>query len=100
MRILIRVRRRDCVPSVELRRRLCLTSIAALLVQRRLRWFGHATRRPDGELNKDPLLPTLPRTLRRRIGGHLKKLSYIACFLAAVNMIFRVPERPRVSCVY
>ncbi len=36
---------RDEVPSMELRRRLCLTSIAALFVQRRLPWFGHATPR-------------------------------------------------------
>ncbi len=33
---ILRLRRRDCVPSVELRRRLCNTSIPALLVQRRL----------------------------------------------------------------
>ncbi len=31
---------------------------AAPLVQRRSRWFGHAARRPDGELIKDLLLPT------------------------------------------
>ncbi len=29
---ILRVRHRDCVPSVELRRRLCLTSIPTLLV--------------------------------------------------------------------
>ncbi len=61
IRRILRVRRRDCVPSVELRRRLCLTSILALFVQRRLRWFGHAIRRPDGELIKGLLLPTPPR---------------------------------------
>ncbi len=44
---------RDCVPSVDLRRRLCLTRIPTLLVQRRLRWFGHAARRPEGELIKE-----------------------------------------------
>ncbi len=43
------------MPSVELRRRLSLTSIPALLVHRRLRWFGHAARRPEGELIKDRL---------------------------------------------
>ncbi len=57
----------DCVPSVELRHRLCLTSIPALLVQRRLRWFG----RSEGELIKDLLHPTPPRT-SRRAGGQLK----------------------------
>ncbi len=51
-RRILRVRRRGCVPSMELRRRLCLTSIPALLMQRRLRWFGHAARRPEGELIK------------------------------------------------
>ncbi len=35
---------------MELRRRLCLTSKSALLVQRRLRWFSHAARR----LNQGP----------------------------------------------
>ncbi len=69
----LRVRHRDCVPSVELRHRLSLTSVPALLVQRRLqRWFGHAARRPEGELLKDLLLPTPPRTWRRRAGGQLE----------------------------
>ncbi len=67
-RRILTVRRRDCVPSVELRRRLCLTSIPALLVQRRLRWFGYAARRPEGELIKDLLLTTPPRMWRRRAG--------------------------------
>ncbi len=69
---ILRVRRRDCVPSVELRHRLCQTSIPALLVQRRFRWCGHAARRPEGELIKDILLPTPPRTWRRRAGGQQK----------------------------
>ncbi len=72
IRRILRVRRRDCVPSVELRRRLRLTSIPALLVQSRLRWFGHAARRPEGELIKDLGLPTPPLTWRRRAEGHLK----------------------------
>ncbi len=42
--------------SMEQLPRLCLTSMPALLVQRRLRWFV------DGELIKDSLLPTSPRT--------------------------------------
>ncbi len=49
---ILRVRRRDCVPSVELRRCLCFASIPSLLVQGRLRWFSHAARRPKGELIK------------------------------------------------
>ncbi len=39
---ILRVRGRDYMPSVELWRRLCLTSIPALLVQRRLHWFDHS----------------------------------------------------------
>ncbi len=69
---ILHVKRRDCVPSMEPRRRLCLTRIQALLVQRRLRWFGHAARRPEGEVFKDLILPTPPRTWRRRTGGQLK----------------------------
>ncbi len=52
--------------------RVCLTSIPALLVQRRLRWFGHAARRAEGELIKELFLPTPPGTWRRRAGGQLK----------------------------
>ncbi len=58
--------------AVELRCRLCLTSIPALLVQRRPRWFRHAARRLDGELIKDLLLHTPPRKWRTRVGGQLK----------------------------
>ncbi len=60
---------------MELRRHLSLTSIPALLVQRRLRRFGHVARRLEGELIKDLLLPTPPRTWRKRAGGQLKTLA-------------------------
>ncbi len=72
IRNILHVRGGDCVPSVELRRRLHLTSMPAQLVQRRLRWFGHTVRRPVCELIKDIFLPTPPRTWRRRIAGQLK----------------------------
>ncbi len=55
IRRILRVRRRDFEPSVGLCRRLCVTSMPALPVQRRLRWFGHAARRPESELIKDLL---------------------------------------------
>ncbi len=61
IRRILRVRRRDCVPSVELGRSLCLTRIPALLAQRRLRWFGRAARPIEGESIKDLLLPTPSR---------------------------------------
>ncbi len=57
---------------MELRRRLGLSSIPALLVQKRLRRFGHAARRPNGELINDLLLSTPPRMWRRRTGVQLK----------------------------
>ncbi len=72
IRRILRVRRRDCIPLVELRRRPCPASIPALFVQRRLRWFGHAAKRPEDELIKDLLLPTPPRVWRRRTRGQLK----------------------------
>ncbi len=57
---------------MELRRRLRLTSIPALLAQRGLHLFGYAARRPEGQLIKDLLLPAPPRTWRRRAGDLLK----------------------------
>ncbi len=56
---ILRVRRRYFVPSVEVCRRLCLVSIPALPVKRRLRWFGRGAMRPDSELIKGLLLPRL-----------------------------------------
>ncbi len=50
------------VPSVDVRRRLCLVNIPALPVQRR---------HPEGELIKKLLLTTPPRTWRRRAGSQL-----------------------------
>ncbi len=93
IRRILRVKRRDCVPSVELRRRLCLTSIPTLLVQRRLRWFGHAARRPEGELIKDVLLPTPSRMWRRRTGGQLK--TWATTIKADLRL--RTMEMPRVN---
>ncbi len=72
IRRILHVRHRDCVPFVELWWCHRLTCMPGLLVQRRLRWFGHAARRLDGELIKDLLLPTSPRTWRRQTGGQLK----------------------------
>ncbi len=49
------------VPTAELPRRLRLTSMPAQLVQRRLRWYSHSPRRPNGALMIDLLQPTQPR---------------------------------------
>ncbi len=48
------------------------TSILARLVQRRLRWFGHAARRPEGEVINNLLLLTQHLTWCRRAGGQPK----------------------------
>ncbi len=58
-------RKDDCVPTAELGRQLRLTPKPAQLVQRRLRWFGHAASLPGGGLFngdqiKDLLLPAPP----------------------------------------
>ncbi len=50
MRRILHVRRRDYVPMEELGRRLSLTCLPGQLDQRRLRWFGHAVRRPAGDV--------------------------------------------------
>ncbi len=55
---ILHVRRIDCVPTAELRQKK--------LVQKRLVMLQ------DGELTKNLLLPTPPRTRRRRSGGQLK----------------------------
>ncbi len=68
------------MPFEELWRRLWLARIPALLVQRRLRWFGHAARRPNGERIKDLLPPTPPargqlKTWATTIKADLEPLS-------------------------
>ncbi len=50
---------RGCVPTAELRCSLRLTNIWAQLIQRRLCLFGHAVRRPEGELIRGLLISTL-----------------------------------------
>ena len=72
LRRILRHRRVDRVPIIELRKKLKLLSIPEILVQRRLRWFGHAARRPGGEIIRDVLLPTPPSTWRKRAGGQMK----------------------------
>ncbi len=56
----------------------CLRSILALLVQRSLRWFGHAANRPDKELIKNLLLLTtfkadLEPLSRSKVFGYVRR---------------------------
>ncbi len=61
IRSILHVISRGCVPTAELRRRLRLTNITAQLVRRRLCLFGHAVRRPEGELIRGLLISTLAK---------------------------------------
>ncbi len=49
---ILHVRRSDCLSSLEPLRHRRFTRIPAQHVQRRLFWFGHAVRHPDGDLLK------------------------------------------------
>ncbi len=62
-RRILHVGHRVCVSTVELRLHLRLTSLPVQVVQRRLRWVGHAERRYEGEVIRDLLLPTPPEDL-------------------------------------
>ncbi len=49
LRRILRCRRQDRIPCVALRHRLHLRDLPPVLLQRRLRWLGHAARRPADE---------------------------------------------------
>ncbi len=66
------VRRGQSCSCAVLRQRLQLPTLPALLLQRHLRWFGHAARRAPGEFIRELINPDVPRTWRRRTGGQLK----------------------------
>ena len=76
----------DCVPTTTLCHHLNLHPLAPVLLQRHLRWFGHAARRPEGELICDVLLPTSLLNWWKHIGGQLKMwASTIKDDLAALS---------------
>ncbi len=73
----LHVRPRDCVSSVELLQRFCLTSFPALLMQRRLLWFGQTSWRSTKDMgNHDQGRPGTalrttslrPRTMEKGLG--------------------------------
>ncbi len=47
-------------------------SLHPVLLQRRLRWFGHAARRPAGEIIREVINPEPPVHWRKKRGGQLK----------------------------
>ncbi len=65
-------RRRDRVPCEVLCHRLDLRALPPMLLQRRLRWFGHAARRPAGEIIRGIINPVPPSHWRHKQGGQLK----------------------------
>ncbi len=67
-------RRLDPVPSAVFRRQLHLRALHPVLLQRRLRLFGHAARRPVGEIIREVSNPESPVHLRRKRSGQLKTL--------------------------
>ena len=86
LRYILRCHRVDRVPTTTLRRRLNLRPLPTVLLQRRLRWFGNAARRPEGELIRDVLLPPSLPNGRKRVSGQLKTwASTIKNDLAALS---------------
>ncbi len=68
---LLRCCRRDRVPCASLRQRCSLRALPSVLLQRRLRWFGPASRRAPGEIIREFSCPTpLPTGRKRRGGAH------------------------------
>ncbi len=61
-------RRQDRVPCVVLRRQLHLRALPPVLLQRRLRGFGHAARRPAGEIIREGINPEPPVNGRKKTG--------------------------------
>ena len=72
VRYICSVRRIDRVRLVDLHQLLRLQPISSIILRNRLRWFGHAVRRPEGELVHDVIAPEPPATWRMRRGGQLK----------------------------
>ena len=65
-------RRTDRMRMDLLRSRMGIFSLSPHLLQRRLKWFGHAARRPNSEFIRKLLLPPAPPDWRMRVGGQLK----------------------------
>ncbi len=67
LRRIERCDRRDRVPRAVLRQRLQLPTLPALLLQHRLRWFGHAARRAPGKFMRELINPYVPRIWRSEL---------------------------------
>ena len=60
----------DCLRYI-LHRRMNFRPLPPVLLQRRLRWFGHAAQRPEEDLIRDVVLPRSLPNWRKRVGGKL-----------------------------
>ncbi len=72
LRRILGCRRQDCIPCIALHHRFHLRALPPVLHQRRLCWFGHATRRPAGEIIREAINPEPPAHWCKKRGGHLK----------------------------
>ncbi|MDY6930075.1 MAG: reverse transcriptase family protein [Pseudomonadota bacterium] len=72
LRRILHVRRIEHIPVSTLQRKCHLLSMPSLMLQRRLRWFGHVARRSPGELLHEAVHLTPRETWRKRLGGQLK----------------------------
>ncbi len=72
LRCFLRCSRRDRVRCSTLRQRCSLRALPSVLIQRRLRWFGHASRRGLGELIREVISSIPPPTWRKLRGRQPK----------------------------
>ncbi len=72
LRRILGYRRQDRIPCVALRHRLHLRALPPVLLQRRLRWFGHAARRPASKIIREVINPESSAHWRNKRGGQLK----------------------------
>jgi hypothetical protein len=72
LRIILKIGWRDRLSNQTVRQRCCgITQLSVHLQQRRLQWFGHILRKPEGELVKKVLSPDPCVGWRCRLGGQL-----------------------------
>lgn len=72
LRRILRRRRSDHIPVSALRSACGMFSLSSVMLQRRLRWFGHVARKPQEEIASKTLHLTPDPTWRRRQGGQTK----------------------------
>ena len=72
LRRILRVRRSDCIPIATIQSICGLQSTPSIILQRRLRWFGHVARRAPDDLLYTTLRTSPCETWHKRSGGQNK----------------------------